>query len=86
MVGAFVRGKGCEGVGEVVGADADVGVVDEEEVVAGVLHELREVADFSVGAEGFGAEDELNGAVGEIGLKLADDGAGRIVERGDAEE
>ena len=78
--------EGREDVGEVVGADADVGVVNDEVVVAGVLRKLREVADFAVGAEDVGAEDELDGAIGEIGLELADDGAGGIVERGDAEE
>jgi len=56
--------------------DADVGVVNDEVVVACVLHELGEVADFAVGAENFGAEDELDLAVGEIGLELADNGTG----------
>ena len=73
-------------MGEVIRADADVGVIDDEVVVAGVLHELREVADFAVGAEDIGAEDELDGVIGEVGLELANDGAGGIVERGDAEE
>ena len=71
---------------EVVRADADVAVVDDEVVIAGVGHKLREIADLAVGTEDLWTEDEANGVIGEFCLELADDGSGRIVEAGDAEE
>ena len=49
---------------EIARTDGNVGVVDEQELVLRVGNELRESADFAVGAEALGALDQANGASG----------------------
>ncbi len=71
---------------EVMRSDGDVGIANEQEFVLRVGNELREGADFAIGAEAVGALDEANGAIRKLLLQLLDGCDGGVVERGDAEE
>ena len=59
----FAGRKGREDVGEIVRADADVGVVDDEVIVVRVRQELREVADLTVRTEDLRAMNKLDSLV-----------------------
>ena len=87
--GALVRGRRGEAghdVGQVVGRDDDVAVVDEDVGVTRVREHLDEVRDLAVGAEELRAFDDADGVVGELLLKLMDGGDSGVVQRADAEE
>jgi len=71
---------------EIARRDSDVGVVDEQEGVAGVGCELNEGADFTVGPEAGGAMDELDGKTRKFALKFFDGCDGWVLEGGNAEE
>ena len=77
----------CGGdVGEVAGRDEDVGVVDEDVLVARVREHLGEVGELAVGAEALGALDEADVDVRVVDAEAGDLGDGGVVERADAEE
>src|SRR6202034_907301 len=83
---AFDRREGCEDVGEVVGADANIAVADDEVVITGLGHKLGEVGDLAVRAEDVRGVDEADGVVRKLRLELVDDSGSGIVEARDAEE
>ena len=65
-------------MGEVAGGDEDVGVVDEDVLVARVREHLGEVGEFAVGAEALGALDEADGDVREVDAEAGDFGDGGV--------
>ena len=71
---------------KVAGRDGDVGVVDEQEIVAGVVGKLGESADLAVASQAGGTLDKLNGMSGKLPLETLDDDGGGVVEGGNTEE
>jgi len=63
---------------DVARADGDVGVVDEQKIVAGVRCQLNERTDLAVGSQAQRALDEMDGAIRELGLQLGDGRYGRV--------
>ena len=70
---------------KIMRAYGDIGVVDDQKFVAGVLGELRKVTHFAVGAETRRALHKANGAIRKFTLQLLHRRGGGIVNRGDAE-
>ena len=73
-------------VGEKIRRHAHIGVADENQFVFRQPFKLDERGDFAVGAERFGADDELRVAAGIFFDEFADDFANRITGVGDAEQ
>jgi hypothetical protein len=82
----FLVAESVHDAGEVVGRDADVGIVNEQEIVLGVDGDLDEGGDFAVGSERLLADDEADGERGEFLAEALDDRDGGVVVAGDSEE
>ncbi len=65
---------------EVVGRDGDVGIVDEQVFMTGVLRKLDEGADFAIGAEVRRTFDQTNGVVWKFLLQFEHRRGGRVAE------
>jgi hypothetical protein len=64
---------------EIVRAYGDIGIIDEQKVVASLGSKLRERADFSVRSQARRALDQSNRPIGKILLQLLDCGCGWVV-------
>ena len=84
--GGCRRSEGCHDALEIARRDGDVGVVDKQVGMAGVVRKLNKGADFAVGPQAGGTVDELDGEIGKFALKFFDGCDGGVVEGGNAEE
>src|SRR5215472_1993509 len=71
---------------EIMRADGDVGVVDEEEFVVRVRRELHQCTYLPIGAEARRTLDQANRAIGKFALQFVDRVNRGIVERRDPKE
>ena len=78
--------EACHDAREVVRRDADIAVVDEDVLEAGVREHLDEVGDFAAGAEAVGALDEADVSVWKFDAEAGYLGDGGVFEGAYAEE
>ncbi len=71
---------------QIVGADAHVAVVDDEDFVLRFADQAGEFGHFVIDADASGAVEEADAAVGKIAGELLNNRDNRIVGRADAEE